>query len=218
MKNSSHRTAAPPTLRPKNSWYSRLFAKLMSREFDDEESVARKRVLLGSLHGDVLEIGPGAGPNLAYYAPDVRWIGVEPNPYMHAYLTATAAKHGRTVDLRLGHAEQLPAADASVDAVVSTLVLCSVHDLEKTLAEIRRVLKPGGRFVFMEHVAAAPHTGLRRFQNAVRPVWSIVGDGCHPNREIWRAIEDAGFAAVQIEHYRADVPIVSPHIAGYAVN
>jgi SAM-dependent methyltransferase len=191
---------------------------MMARDHEDEETAARKRALLGDLHGDVLEIGPGAGPNLAYYAPDVRWIGVEPNPHMHEYLMATAKARGRVVDLRLGHAEALPAADGSMDAVVSTHVLCSVHDLEGALAEVRRVLKPGGKLVFLEHVAAAPHTGLRRVQNTLRPLWKVVGDGCHPNRETWRAIEQAGFREVQIEHYRIDAPIVSPHIAGYAVN
>jgi SAM-dependent methyltransferase len=205
-------------LRPKDSWYSRLFARFMAGDYDDDATAARKRRLLADLRGDLLEIGPGSGPNLAYLAPDVRWIGIEPNPYMHDHLRATAQAQGRTVDLRLGHAEQLPAATATLDAVISTHVLCSVQDLAGTLAEIRRVLKPGGKFVFIEHVAAAPDTGLRRFQNGVRPLWRLIGDGCYPNRETWRAIENAGFSEVQIEHYRADLAIVSPHIAGYAIN
>ncbi len=104
-----------------------------------------------------------------------------------------------------------------MDAVISTHVLCSVHDLDGALEEIRRVLKPGGKFVFLEHVAAPPHTGLRRVQNSVRPLWHLIGDGCYPNRETWRAIESAGFRDVQIEHYRADILVASPHIAGYAI-
>ncbi len=177
----------------------------------------RKAALFGGLAGDVLEIGPGGGPNLRYYAPDVRWIGVEPNPYMHDYLRERATQQGLDVDLRLGMAEALPAADNSMDAVVSTLVLCSVDDQAQVLAEIRRVLKPGGKFLFIEHVAAPRHTGLRRVQNAVRPLWQVLGDGCRPNRETWRAIEQAGFSEVQIDHFAVQMPFVKPHIAGYAV-
>ena len=85
-----------------------------------------KRRLLGDLHGAVLEIGPGAGVNLAYYPADVTWIGVEPNPYMHPYIEQEAARLGRSITLRSGTAEQLPAADNSVDAVVSTLAVSKV--------------------------------------------------------------------------------------------
>ena len=170
------------SLRPKSGLRSRLFAKLMAQggEVHDAFLAPYKRLLLSDLHGEVLQIGPGSGPNLAYYAPDVHWIGVEPNPYMHDYLRAAAATQGRSVELRTGHAEVLPAEDESMNAVVSTLVLCSVHDLDSTVAEIRRVLKPGGRFVFIEHVAAATGTGLRRGNNFVRPLWSAVADGCSP--------------------------------------
>jgi SAM-dependent methyltransferase len=137
-------------------WYQRLFAWGMARSSTAHSALVaeHKRALLSSLQGDVLEIGPGTGPNLAYYAPGIRWIGVEPNPHMHPYLRREAERLGLTVDLRTGTAERLIAADASVDAVVSTLVLCSVADLPGTLREIRRVLRPGGPFVFIEHVAA----------------------------------------------------------------
>jgi ubiquinone/menaquinone biosynthesis C-methylase UbiE len=179
--------------------------------------VPYKRLLLGDLHGTVMEIGPGSGANLAYYARDVQWIGVEPNPHMHTYLHATAAEQDRTIDLRTGHAEALPAKDESIDAVVSTLVLCSVYDLNASLAEIRRVLKPGGKFVFIEHVAAETGTGLRRVQNFVRPVWGAIADGCRPNREIGKHLQQAGFTELQIEHFDVAMPVVKPHIVGYGV-
>jgi ubiquinone/menaquinone biosynthesis C-methylase UbiE len=207
------------TLRPKSGLRSRLFAMMMSQGADVHDTFLApyKRLLLRDLHGEVMEIGPGTGPNLAYYSPDIHWIGVEPNPYMHDYLRARAAEQGRRVDLRTGHAEALPAEDESMDAVVSTLVLCSVHNLDTTLAEVRRVLKPGGKFVFIEHVAAATGTGLRRMQNFVRPVWRAVADGCQPNREIGKHLEQAGFAELHIEYFDVAVPVVKPHIAGYAV-
>jgi SAM-dependent methyltransferase len=213
------KTIDPALLRPKRGLRARLFAKMMARGNDlhDVLIAPYKKRLLADLHGDLLEIGPGAGANFGYYAPDVRWVGVEPNPYMYSYLRATAAEYGHTIDLRTGYTEALPAGDESMDAVVSTLVLCSVRDPKASLAEIRRVLRPGGKFVFIEHVAAPAGSGLRRLQNGIRPLWSYFVDGCHPNRELWRYIEEAGFRQVEIEHFNLDVPIVKPHIAGYAV-
>ena len=209
----------PADLRPKGGLRSRLFAIMMARGSDVHDAFLApyKRRLLSDLRGEIMEIGPGSGPNLAYYSPDIHWIGVEPNPYMHDYLRASAAEQGRTIDLRTGHAEALPAEDESMDAVVSTLVLCSVHDLDASLAEARRVLKPGGKFIFIEHVAAARGTGLRRVQNFVRPLWRAVADGCQPNREIGKHLEQADFAELHIEYFDVAVPVVKPHIAGYAV-
>jgi SAM-dependent methyltransferase len=214
-----HHPIDPAALRPKRGLRARLFAKAMAQGNDTHDLLIEpyKRKLLTDLHGKLLEIGPGSGPNLTYYPPDVHWTGVEPNPYMHPYLRANAAQQGRVIDLRTGYTEALPIEDQSMDAVVSTLVLCSIHNLPASLAEIRRVLKPGGKFVFIEHVAAEPGSGLRRMQNFVRPLWSLLADGCHPNREIWRRLEEVGFAQLEIEHFTVDVPIVKPHIAGYAV-
>jgi SAM-dependent methyltransferase len=177
----------------------------------------RKQALLGDVRGTVLEIGPGAGPNLAYYPRGITWVGVEPNPHMHPYLRAEAARRGIPVELRGGSAEELPAEDGGVDAVVSTLVLCSVADVGRALAEVRRVLRPGGRFVFLEHVAAPAGTSLRLVQNVLQPLWTPLADGCRPNRETWAAIEAAGFARVELAHFRLPVAPVGPHIAGVAV-
>lgn len=200
-------------------WYQRLFASMMAAEQQTqrEEYDRRKRLLLGDLHGDVLEIGPGTGPNLVYYPRDIQWLGIEPNPAMFPYIQREAQRLGMAIQLRDGRAEQLDAADSSFDAVVATLVLCSVADTQQTLQEILRVLKVGGRFVFIEHVAAPRKSGLRRLQQFVKPLWKPLGDGCHPDRETWAIIENAGFSSVQIEHFRLDVPIAGPHIAGFAV-
>lgn len=178
----------------------------------------RKRALLGGLAGTVVEIGPGTGVNLPYYGPGVRWIGIEPNPYTHTHLRAEAERLGLAVDLRAGSAGATGLPEASADAVVSTLVLCSVPDVEATLREVLRVLKPGGPFAFIEHVAAPQGTSCRRLQDLLRPVWNVAADGCHPNRETWRAIEGAGFGDVHLEHFEAAAPgVVRPHVAGYAI-
>lgn len=178
----------------------------------------RKRALLGPLRGDILEIGPGAGANLPYLQPDVHWIGVEPNVHMHPPLRDKARRCGLQADLRIGVAEHLEVPDGSVDAVVSTLVLCSVDDVAATLKDVLRVLRPGGRFVFIEHVAAPAGTKLRRVQEVVAPAWKAFADGCHVNRETWLAIERAGFSTVSYERFRikTPLPIVAPHIAGVA--
>ncbi len=201
------------------SLYQRCFAWGLSRGISAYERLVadRKRELFAPLHGTVLEIGPGTGTNLAYFAPDVRWLGIEPNPYMERYLQREAARLGRGIEVRGGTVERLDLMDASVDAVVSTLVLCSVRDQARALAEVRRVLKPGGRFVFLEHVAAPRGTWLRRAQRAVRPAWRLLGDGCFPDRETWQAIGRAGFVEVALERFQLPLPIMSPHVAGWAV-
>lgn len=183
----------------------------------EQEMAARKRGLLGGLTGTVIEIGPGSGPNLRYYASSVCWIGIEPNLYMRAYLKREAERTGIKAELRDGKADAFECTDDSADAVVSTLVLCSVPDVRGTLAEILRVLKPGGRFIFIEHVAAPPGTRLRKWQHRLRPWFRFFADGCTPDRETWRTIESAGFAEVHLDHFDGPVPIVRPHIAGVAI-
>jgi ubiquinone/menaquinone biosynthesis C-methylase UbiE len=206
---------------PHSGWRARVFAFLLRKVNARYERwiAARKRSLLEDLRGSVLEIGPGTGVNLCHYGPGVQWIGVEPNPYMRAYLRKEAERRGLQVDLRAGIAEQLEVADQSMDAVVCTLVLCSVYDAPRVLKEIRRVLKPGGRFVFIEHVAAARGTWLRRFQDRFRPFLNFFAEGCDPNRETWATIEAARFSRLTLQHFRAPVlvPILSPHIAGVAI-
>jgi len=183
-----------------------------------EKSVAPyKRALLGELSGAILEIGPGTGVNLAYYPPTVRWTGIEPNPLLHPHLRAALDARHIAGEFRFGSAESLGVPDASLDAVVSTLVLCTVPDVAATLREILRVLRPGGRFVFIEHVAAAPATFTRRVQRFVKPVWRYFGDGCQPDRETWKSIASAGFSSVHLDHFRVPSPIVGPHIRGSAI-
>lgn len=176
-----------------------------------------KQGLLGGLAGSVLEIGPGAGVNLSYYPKDIDWIGVEPNPFMHKYLEEAAADRGiKNIELYRGTAEQLPVKDNSIDSVVSTHVLCSVNNLDRSLQEIQRILKPGGSFIFLEHVAADCCTWTRRIQDSIEPVWKVMFDNCHPNRTTWTALETAGFDSLNYQQFSLSFPVVSPHIAGVA--
>jgi ubiquinone/menaquinone biosynthesis C-methylase UbiE len=201
--------------------YKRFFAWLMATGGDGYEQAmaSRKQALFADLQGELLEIGPGSGVNLRYVPPQAHWRGVEPNPYMHPYLEAEAQRLGLNVDILPTSAEHLDLPDNSLDGVISTLVLCSVPNLAATLDEIYRVLKPGGTFYFIEHVAAPSGTLLRKVQDGIRPVWQILGEGCQPNRETGEAIAAAGFAQVSYEDFKAPipVPIVQPHIMGVAV-
>jgi SAM-dependent methyltransferase len=194
-------------------WLAFVFAR--GNKVYESKVEERKRALLGGLRGTVVEIGPGAGANLQYLDASVRWIGFEPNPHMRGNLVKEAARLGRAVDLRPGPAERMDLDDGTADAVVCTLVLCSVPDVDALLREARRVLKPGGEFVFVEHVAAPRGTLLRAIQRLVKPLWRCVNDGCDPERETGAALERA-FADVRLDSFRVRFPIVSPHIAGVA--
>jgi ubiquinone/menaquinone biosynthesis C-methylase UbiE len=191
------------------AWRQRAFAWALAHLNKKYERFVQKykQRLFADLSGTVLEIGPGSGANLRYFAREgIRWIGIEPNPFMCQYLEEGATRLGIQIEMRSGTADDLPVPDGSVDAVVSTLVLCCVADQQLTLREIVRVLKPGGKFVFIEHVAAPSGTRLRRFQNWVTPLWRRLGDGCHPNRETWIELEKAGFDKLTYEKLQSPGP------------
>lgn len=163
----------------------------------------------------VLEIGAGPGTNLAYLPPEVQYLALEPNPFFHPRLREEARKWGLVLTLLSGRAEAIPLPGESVDLVVGTLVLCSVADPEKALEEVRRVLRPGGAYLFLEHVAAPKGTPLRCLQEAATPFFSLLGDGCHPNREPLAQIQ-ACFPKVEAEAFSLPFPVVGPHLMGLA--
>jgi ubiquinone/menaquinone biosynthesis C-methylase UbiE len=198
----------------------RVFAWWYRNSDDDSYELrakTRKEGLFAQLSGLVVEIGPGTGANFPYYPKTVQWVGIEPNTFMHETLSEEARQHGFAPQIHAHTAEHLPFDDNSVDAVVSTLVLCSVNDQARVLREILRVLKPGGRYLFIEHVAAPRGTSMRRWQRFIRPLWRIVGDGCRPDRETWVSIQNAGFTSLHLEHFQMPLWLASPHIAGTAV-
>lgn len=171
--------------------------------------------LVGAVRGTVLELGPGHGGNLRFYHPDVRLIAVEPRPGARDSTAAAAGRLGLSAQVRDGRAEDLALPDGSVDAVVCSFVLCSVADQDAALAEAHRVLRPGGRFLFAEHVAAPRGTWVRRGQNLVA---AFAGARCHPNRETGPAIDRAGFHVVDLHRFDHPGPLGAriPHIAGAA--
>lgn len=172
-----------------------------------------RRELLAPLSGDVVEIGAGTGANFEHYPQGVRVTALEPDPHMLKRARARLDTLGRTdIDLRLEPAESLPFPDASFDVAVSTLVLCTVADPAASLAEIRRVLRPGGRLVFIEHVRG---TGLLgRLQDVIRPVWSWGGAGCQINRTTEATMRTAGFSP-DVTARMKPMPLL-PMIAGTA--
>jgi len=175
------------------------------------------RQRIAELRGVVVDLGAGNGPVLRYLKPGTVVHAIEPNPYFHRRLraSAAAAEVELTVHEVPGEAMDLP--DASVDAVVCTWVLCTVDDPAAVLREVRRVLRPGGQFVFIEHVAA-PSGPVRVVQRLVHRPWRWTFEGCHTQRDTAAAIRAAGFAAVDVEEFRirtAFVPMRT-QIAGVA--
>lgn len=145
--------------------------------------------------GDVLELGCGGGINMEFYDP--AWItsftGLDPSPELLAMSRAAAQARGMDADIRGGVGEAMPFESGRFDTVVTTFTLCSVADQAAVLAEIRRVLKPGGTALFLEH-GAAPDAGVAKWQRRIEPVWKRIGGNCHLTRPISDAYEAAGFA------------------------
>ena len=181
----------------------------------------RRDQLLAGLAGRVIEVGAGNGMNFAHYPPEVtRVVAVEPEPRLRVLAEAEAAKAPVPIEVMEGTADRLPVDDDSFDAAVASLVLCSVPDVPGALAEIRRVLLPGGQLRFFEHVREDT-PGLARVQRILgATVWPIFVGGCHPDRDTRAAIEGAGFTIERIDELRIPetrIPApASPHILGVA--
>lgn len=188
---------ANPVRGPLNAGFFRLVDGYVHRVLGE-----RKTALFADLPGEVVEIGPGTGANMRYYPAGTRVVAIEPNPHMHPGLRRSAARHGVELDVRTAGAEATGLRDGSVDAVVSTLVLCTVPDQDAALAEVRRILRPGGRLLFLEHVAAAPGTALSGLQRVLRRGWTWAFEGCDLRRHTAERLEAAGFTAVVAERYR----------------
>jgi ubiquinone/menaquinone biosynthesis C-methylase UbiE len=173
--------------------------------------------LLRDLSGEVLEVGAGTGSTLSLYPKTVtRLVMCEPDPHMRAKLTAKPKP--AAVQVSEASLDGLPFDNRSFDAVVCSLVLCSVRDQKAALAEIARVLKPGGKLVFLEHVAADGKPARLKWQSRIEPVWKHLMGNCHLTRRTEAAIAAAGFEfeRIQRESIRKALPIVRPSIRGIA--
>ena len=152
----------------------------------------RERVV-STAAGRVLEVGIGAGANLPRYGTTVtEVVGLEPSPRLAQMAREAAKSSPREVTIVEASAESIPLDERSVDAVVMTWTLCSIPDPHKALDEIRRVLKPNGRLLFVEH-GLAPEAGVQEWQHRLTPLWKRIAGGCHLNRDMNALIAGAGF-------------------------
>jgi SAM-dependent methyltransferase len=200
--------------------FARFYARVLSRS-EPAEMGERRDELLAGLSGRVVELGAGAGANLARYPASVTEVlAVEPEPYLRTRLREAAAGAPVPVTVLDGVADALPLDDASCDGAVACLVLCSVPDQARALAELRRVVRPGGELRFYEHVRASGARMARWQRFADRTFWPRAFGGCHTHRDTAAAITAAGFAIERCD----DVPMrslppflpVVPHVIGRA--
>ncbi len=165
----------------------------------------RQRVI-GAAEGRVLEVGIGSGLNLPLYGPSVRSvIGLEPSPELLRMARDRAAKAPIPIELLKASAEAVPLDAASIDTVVTTWTLCPIPDARRALAEMRRVLRPGGSLLFVEH-ARAPEPGVARWQDRLDPLWRRIAGGCHLNRKIDNLISGSGFRIEALANTRVPGP------------
>ena len=176
-----------------------VLPKLCHLSMRNRRLVPYRGRVVASAEGRVLEIGIGSGLNLPFYSPAAREIlGLEPSPRLIAMAERTARGYPSPVTFIEGPAEAIPLDGSSIDTVVTTWTLCTILEPATALAGMRRVLKPGGRLLFVEH-GLAPDVGVRKWQNWLTPAWKRFSGGCHLNRPIRTMIEDAGFHLDRLE-------------------
>jgi ubiquinone/menaquinone biosynthesis C-methylase UbiE len=191
--------------------FARMYEKISAESERRGTAEHRDRALAG-LTGRVIEVGAGNGMNFRHYPDTVtEVVAVEPENNLRALAERAAASSPVPVKVVAGHGDALLFDDASFDAAVVSLVLCSVPEPQRFLGEVRRVLKPGGELRFFEHVRSArPLLGV--FQDVITPVWSAIGGGCHLNRDSRAAIEAAGFEIDDLDRFTyAPLKFVPPH-------
>ncbi len=193
-------------------FYSRrILPYLLDWSMSDSSLSKYRQEVLADVQGEVLEIGFGTGLNLSYYPEHLhKLIAIDANPGVNALAQKRLQASSITVDYRVLNGENLPMADKTFDSVVSTWTLCSIANVEQALKEIYRVLKPGGRFFFVEH-GLSNEPQIQVWQNRLTPLQKVIADGCHFNRNIRQLIENQ-FNTLTLEEFYADS---MPKITGY---
>lgn len=202
---------------PANAWFFDRFDRYLNHVSRPHKEAA----FAGIRPGRIVELGAGTGANLAYIPDGSTLLAIEPNAAMHERLRRRTAAAGIDLELIAASASDLPLEDSSVDEVIGSLLLCTVDDPDRVLAEIRRVLRPGGTFRFVEHVAASPASPRSWVQASITAPWRWIFEGCELRRHTSERIDAAGFAEVVSERRRfrrsAFVPVNSA-IWGIATN
>jgi ubiquinone/menaquinone biosynthesis C-methylase UbiE len=202
----------------------RLFALYYPRLLALAENAGQRETrsaLISQANGHTLELGAGSGINLPHYTPQVTELTItEPSPHMIEQLEIELAKERRPGPVKLirSSAESLPCEGASFDTIVATYVLCTTPDPARVLNEIHRLLRPGGRYLFLEHVHAGDGTLLGHFQDLVELPHRYLAAGCHPNRRTQQLLERSPLDVVRLEQGRQPraLPTVRPTIIGIA--
>jgi ubiquinone/menaquinone biosynthesis C-methylase UbiE len=181
-------------------FYSRvIFPRLCEFGLNQPFVATHRGDVLTHARGEILEIGFGTGLNLPHYLDHVRKItAIDPNPGMHRKALSRIEQTGLEVDKRLLGGEDLPFDDSAFDCVVSTFTLCSIDQIERALAQIHRVLKPGGRFLFLEH-GLSPEPNVRKWQRRLNRLQRLLADNCHLDRDIRALIGQQPYESIQME-------------------
>jgi ubiquinone/menaquinone biosynthesis C-methylase UbiE len=175
-------------------WANRVLPLLIEKSCRSPAILEERQRWVPRAHGEVLELGVGSGLNLGFYDPArvARVTGIDPSPPLLARAAARARQAAVPVELVTASAEQLPFADLMFDSALVTYSLCSIPDPARALAEVRRVLRPGGELLFVEH-GLAPDRGPQRWQRRLNPVWRRISGGCNLDRDIAAIVRAAGF-------------------------
>lgn len=181
-------------------WERYVLPKLIEKACRSSVILEERRRWIPRAEGDVLELGVGSGLNLAFYDPDRvrRVVAIDPSAPLLDAARGRARAAKVPVEIVAASAEHLPFDEATFDTVVATYTLCSVDSPRDALREVRRVLRPGGRLVFVEH-GAAPDAGARRWQGRITPVWRHVSGNCHLDRDVRRELVEAGFDVRELD-------------------
>jgi SAM-dependent methyltransferase len=192
----------------KSFYEDQVLARFVKCACGDPKIMELRAQLVPLAESRVFELGVGGGLNQQFYdsARVTAFAGIDPGGKLLDYARAAAREKGWEADIRQGRGEAIPFDDASFDTVVSTYTMCSVDDQAQVLKELRRILKPGGKLLFLEH-GRSPDRGPARWQRRIEPVWKRVMGNCHLTREVAGAVKGAGFTVESMgQHYMPGMP------------